>query len=210
MSGGGVSPSEMPSFARRIIGRTLGAATAEELLAGRGAAPGAPASQQALARVLEIAAGPPTDRELADEAAYVAAFVLATSPAGTRRGALPPVVRMVVQLTLAVVVTLLAVGSTAAFTGQLPARIQELAHVTLGAPAPHHDSRLQSVTRFSPGHQADPRSVTAGLPIRGTPPDSVARLRKGAAARPSPPARADVRPKTQPAGRAGRRWRARE
>ncbi len=202
---GGVPPSEMPGFARRIIGRPLGAAAAEELLAGRGAAPGAPASQRALARVLEIAAGPPTDRELADEAAYVAAFVLATSPAGTRRAALPRVLRTFVQLTLAVVVTLLAVGGTAAFTGQLPARIQELAHVALGAPAPHHDSRLQPVTRFSPGQQADPRSVTAGLPIRGTPPDSTAtRPRKGAAAKPSPPAWADIQPKIQPAGRAGR------
>ncbi len=205
MSGGGVSPSEMPSFARRIIGRTLGAATAEELLAGRGAAPGAPASQQALARVLEIAAGPPTDGELAGEAAYVAAFVLATSRAGTRRVALPRVLRTVVQLTLAVVVSLLAVGSTAAFTGQLPARIQELAHVALGAPAPHHDSRLQPVTRFSPGHQADPRSVTAGLPIRGTGPDRTAtRPRKGAAAKPWPPARAEVHPKIRSAGRGGR------
>ena len=169
MSGTGGSPPEMPSFLRRITRRPVGAAAAEALLAGRGAAPGAPASQQAMARVLETAAGPPTDRELADEAAYVAAFVLATSPAGTRPAMLPRVLRVLVQLTLAVAAGVLAVGGTAAYTGQLPARFQELAHVTLGAPAPHHDSRLQPIARVVPGGPANPSGVPAGLPIRRSP-----------------------------------------
>jgi hypothetical protein len=187
----------MPRFRRRRrrSRQPLGATAAEELLAGRGVAPGAPASQQALARVLEIAAGPPTERELADEAAYVAAFVLATSPAGARRAALPRVMRAFAQLTAAVVAAVLVVGGTAAVTGQLPARLQELAHVTLGAPAPHHGSRPQPVARFP---QASPSGVPAGLPVRGSPSADTTTRPGQSAARPSPPVPTDIRPKTRP------------
>jgi len=197
MSGTGVSSPRMPRFLRRRrrSRQPLGATAAEELLAGRGAAPGAPASQQALARVLQIAAGPPTDRELADEAAYVAAFVLATSPAGARRAALPLAVRAFVQLTMAVVAAVLVVGGTAAATGQLPARLQELAHVTFGVPAPHHDGRLQPVARFP---QASPSGVPAGLPVRGTPSADTATRPGQSAAPPSQPAPTDIGPTTRP------------
>jgi hypothetical protein len=186
----------MSSFFRRIGRRPLGAAVAEDLLAGRGAATGAPAGQQALARVLEIAAGPPTDRELANEAAYVAAFVLATSPASTRRAVLPTVLRGLAQLTLAVMAAIVAVGGTAAFTGQLPARFQEFAHVTFGAPAP-----LQHVPRFPPDRQPNHGGAPAGLPIPGTRPAATAtRPGKAEAAKPSPPAQTGIHPKIQPGG----------
>jgi len=189
----------MSHFPCRLLRRPLGAAAAEELLARRGAAPGAPASQQALARVLEIAAGPPTGRELADEAAYVAAFVLATSPAGTRRAALPQVLRTFAQLTLAVAAAVLAVGAAAALTGRLPAHAQEVAHTILGVPAPHHTSRLQPVTGISPGRQPHPSGVPAVLPVPGAPPGgTAARPPKPAAVTPSPPAQTGVYPKIPP------------
>jgi hypothetical protein len=191
----------MARFLRRITRRPLSAAAPEELLAGRGAAPGAPAGQHALARVLAVAAGPPTGRELADEAAYVATFVLATSPVGTRRAVLSHVLRVIAQLTVTVAATITIVGATAAYTGQLPPRLQEMAHVALGAPAPHHGSPSPPVARFSPGRTADPSSVRAGLPTREIPAAGTAtRPGKAAAARPSPPAQTDAHPKIPPAG----------
>ncbi len=75
----------MPSLPRLSGRPSLDGRTAEGLLAGRGHAPGAPAGQQALARVLEAAASTATDRELAEEAAFVAGFVLATSPVRAAR-----------------------------------------------------------------------------------------------------------------------------
>jgi hypothetical protein len=194
----------MARFLSRVTRRPLSAAAAEELLAGRGAAPGAPAGQHALARVLEVAAGPPTDRELADEAAYVATFVLATSRVGARRAALSHVLRLFAQLTVTVAAAAIVVGATAAYTGQLPGRLQEMAHAALGAPAPHHaspSSPLPAGARLPPGRTRDPQSVRAGLPVRDTPTASTtAPPGKAAAARPSPPAQTDVYPKILPAG----------
>ncbi len=65
------SPSEMPNLPRFSTRQLPDAACAEGLLVGRGVAPGAPVGQQALARMLAIAASPATDRELAQEVAHV-------------------------------------------------------------------------------------------------------------------------------------------
>jgi len=136
------SPSEMPNLPRFSTRQLPDAACAEGLLVGRGVAPGAPAGQQALARMLAIAASPATDRELAGEAAAVAAFARVTSYPGSRHpGARPrtvPASRRLARLTLALAACVTALGGTAAAVGALPAPIQEVAHVTFGAPAPHH------------------------------------------------------------------------
>ena len=135
------SPSEMPNLPRFSTRQLPDPACAEGLLAGRGVAPGAPADQQALARLLEIAASPATDLELAGKAAAVAAFAQVTSHPGPRRaGARPRTVaasRRLARLTLALAACVTALGGAAA-AGALPAPIQEMAHVTFGAPAPHH------------------------------------------------------------------------
>ncbi len=129
----------LPRFSTRQL---PDAACAEGLLVGRGVAPGAPAGQQALARMLEIAASPATDRELAGEAAVMAAFARVTSHPGSHRaGARPrtvPASRRLARLTLALAACVTALGGTTAAAGALPAPIQEVAHVTFGAPAPHH------------------------------------------------------------------------
>lgn len=104
MSGHGVSPSEMPGLPFR---RPLRAAAADNLLAGRGAAPGAPAGHQALARVLATAGNAGSEQELADEAAYMAIFVLARSQARGRS-------RARAVLTAAVAVGALAIGGATA------------------------------------------------------------------------------------------------
>ncbi len=136
------SPSEMPNLPRFSTRQLPDAACAEGLLVGRGVAPGAPVGQQALARMLAIAASPATDRELAGEAAAVAAFARVTSYPGSRHpGARPrtvPASRRLARLTLALAACVTALGGTAAAVGALPAPIQEVAHVTFGAPAPHH------------------------------------------------------------------------
>ncbi len=142
MSKSGGSPSEMPNLPRLSTRQLPDAASAEGLLAGRGVGPEAPVGQQALARLLEIAASPAIDWELAGEAAAVAAFARATSLAGCRSaGARPgtvPAFRSLARLALALTACVTALGSTAAVAGTLPAPVQELAHVTFGAPAPHH------------------------------------------------------------------------
>ncbi len=129
----------LPRFSTRQL---PDAASAEGLLAGRGVAPEAPAGQQALACLLEIAAGPAIDWELAGEAAAVAAFARVTGLAGSRgAGAWPrtvPGFRGLARLSLALTACVTALGGAVAAAGALPAPIQDLAHITFGAPAPHH------------------------------------------------------------------------
>ena len=69
----------MPYLPRLSGRQSLDPAVAEGLLAGRGCCPEAPAGQQALAHVLDVASSP-REEELAGEAAAVAAFLLVTSP----------------------------------------------------------------------------------------------------------------------------------
>ena len=79
--GGVGSSAEMPILPRSRSRESLDSVAAEELLNGRGAGSGAPAGQQALARVLAVASGPASDSELAGQAAALAAFAAATGPA---------------------------------------------------------------------------------------------------------------------------------
>jgi hypothetical protein len=165
----GGSPSEMSNLPRFSTRQLPDAASAEGLLAGRGVAPEAPVGQQALARLLEIAASPALDRELAGEAAAVAAFARVTSLAGARSaGARPRTVlasRSLARLALALTTACVtALGGTAAAAGALPAPIQELAHVTFGAPAPHH-----GVPAPRPAGGSSRQPVHQGIQPKGQP-----------------------------------------
>lgn len=120
-------------------GRSLDDAIAERLRAGLDPCPDASRSQQALALVLKAAAQPGTERELADEAAAIDAFLLATSPLRTRAGKQTlkrPHVRKTPVLVAAITTALVAglCGTVAADV--LPAPLQRFAHSTFGAPAP--------------------------------------------------------------------------
>ncbi len=137
-------------------------ATAERLLAGRSAGPGATAGQQNLELVLRAAAGPATDRELAEEAAAVAAFIAvraSSTRTRTRKKAGRPFARRVPALaagfTMAVVIALCGTAEA----GALPAPLQRLAH-TFGAPAPVRPPAGHPL----PGHATPDLTATASHP----------------------------------------------
>jgi hypothetical protein len=190
-------PSAMQPFSRRRGSQPLTAADTERLLAGHGVHPEAPAVQHALAGLLDSAAGPTRDQELAGEAAAVAAFVLATGEraarsaqfrAHTRRG----------QAIVAGIAAAVVVGfSAAAAADALPAPIQELAHTAFGAPAPRH-----SVPRHpAPLPKAAPPSSS---PAPAASPSPHSPHGKGEApgkkASPNEPARGKAKGKTAPPG----------
>jgi hypothetical protein len=155
MSAGGDLPSAMHYSSRRTGNELLTAADTEWLLAGREAHPEAPAVQHTLARLLGNAAGPPTDQELAGEVAAVAAFMLVTGHRGARharsrnRFRVLPRVRAVAA---AVGAGIVVAFSGAAAANTLPAPIQELAHRTFDAPAPHHAILAPKVPASSSAH----------------------------------------------------------
>jgi hypothetical protein len=124
---------------------------------GRAIPPDAPQEMHDLARMLAALAGPVEPGELAGEAAARNAFIRLASPAGVspagarhgprqapRRPAShrlsrrrPARRRAGLAAALWVAAAGLA-GTAAAYAGVLPAPIQQMAHVTVGAPAPHH------------------------------------------------------------------------
>jgi hypothetical protein len=129
-------------------------ADAERLVAGRGAPREAPAVQHALADLLDSAAGPASEDELAGEIAAIAAFVLVTAERGTRSTRFRvPVPHAVAACVAAAVI--------AAFSGAaadiLPAPVQEMAHTTFGAPAPRHPA----LARKAAHRGARPRPATS-------------------------------------------------
>jgi hypothetical protein len=139
------------------VRQQLDAAGAEGLLAGRDPGPEAPVAEQALAGLLAAARGPASPHELADEAAYVAMFVMATKsqPRGVPGAGRPGsrrTPRRLVRLALAAAAAVVAVGCTA-YAGVLPPRIQEMVHVTFGAPAPHLGSSLPPGTPSPSAHR---------------------------------------------------------
>ena len=79
MTTGGVFPTEMPDEFPSPIG-PLDDDTAERLLSGRLPPEDAPLPYAEVARFLRAAAGPPTPRELAGQAAALAAFRSARAP----------------------------------------------------------------------------------------------------------------------------------
>jgi len=110
----------------------LTAADTDRLLARHGAHAEAPAVQHAIAGLLDIAAGPPTDQELAGEVAAVATFVLGTTQRATRSAR----ARRGRVIAAGIAASAVVAFSGAAAANALPAPIQELAHTTFSAPAP--------------------------------------------------------------------------
>jgi len=156
---GGLPPAEdLPSG--QLASRWLSAADAERLIIGHWAHPEADAEQHRLAELLDSVSAPPTDQELSGQAAAVAAFVLVTGDraARSRRGAR----RRAMGITAGIVAASIAAGfSGAAAADALPGPIQELAHQTLGAPAPG-----PSVPGVRPVHVPGRQAHTPG-PTKG-------------------------------------------
>lgn len=111
--------------------------------------PDAPQPMHDLASMLAALAGPAESGELAGEAAVRAAFSRAASPAGISAAARRPgrrrrtrgPARSRARLATALVVAVAGLGSVfAAYIDVLPSPIQQLAHVTVAAPAPPSSS----------------------------------------------------------------------
>jgi hypothetical protein len=156
----GDTPSgSQPSSRRR--GRDdsllLTAADTDRLLARRGARSEAPAVQQAIAGLLDIAAGPPTRQEQGGEVAAVAAFVLATRDRATRSAR----ARRGRVIAACIAASAVVAFSGAATANALPAPIQELAHTTLHAPAPRPPAPLPTPPAGKPAPMPIPSSSSS-------------------------------------------------
>jgi hypothetical protein len=124
--------------------------------------PDAPQPMHDLARMLAALAGPAEPGELAGEAAVRAAFSRAASPVGISAAARRPgrrrrarrfrgPARSRARLATAMVVAVAGLGSVfAAYIDVLPGPIQQLAHVTVAAPAPPSSGPHPSVTARTP------------------------------------------------------------
>jgi hypothetical protein len=118
----------MSLFSRLRARRCLDAAAAESLLAGRGAPADAPAPQRALARLLEAAAGPGNEQELAGEVAAAAAFVQVTTQAAPNRGR---------RRALAAAALAITVAGTTAYAVAVPHTHHRAVPAPFGVPAAH-------------------------------------------------------------------------
>ena len=193
--------------------------------------PGAPPEMHDLARMLAAVAGPAEPGELAGEATALAAFARLVPPVGIspaasrsarhRLSGRPGRARL--PMAAALVTAAAGLGSiAAAYVGVLPGPIQQVAHVTVGAPLPPHGSSHRpaavanpqpsmtlgpgiSVTR--PAHSAAPSRVHGSteshwprhrMPVRGPAPPPPA----------ASPGRAPVRARPSPAPRRARSSRA--
>src|SRR5215467_8782429 len=135
----------MSILSRLRARRSLDAASAEALLAGLGVPAQAPADQQALARVLEAAAAPGREKELAGEVAAAAAFVQAISEVKPRRA---------VRRAVAAVACVVVVGGTAVYAGVVASpHHNKMVVVPYGVPAAHPFG-LHSSSHGSPGPAA--------------------------------------------------------
>jgi hypothetical protein len=136
---------EMPHFPRFIARRSVDAVTAEALLAGRGVPADAPAAQQALELLLEVAAGPGSEQELAGEVAAAAAFVQVTSKVRSRS---------ITRRVLAAAACVIAVGGAVAYVGtasaplphRTPPSLHSTAPVPFGVPVAPHEVPAPHVT----------------------------------------------------------------
>jgi hypothetical protein len=156
---------------------------------GRVIPPDAPQEMHDLQQMLAALAGPAEPGELAGEAAARAAFIRLASPAGVSLGASRPpayqgarrpashrvprrrrVRRARRRAGLAAVLCAAAAvlaGTAAAYAGVLPEPVQQMAHATVGAPAPrHHGSPAQagSGSRHETRHAPKPASRPAPRP----------------------------------------------
>ena len=156
---------------------------------GRVIPPDAPQEMHDLQQMLTALAGPAEPGELAGEAAARAAFIQLASPAGVSLGASRPPARQGTRrpashrvprrrrtrragrraglaAALCAAAAVLA-GTAAAYAGVLPEPVQQMAHATVGAPAPrHHGSPVQagSGSRHDTRHAPGPASRPAPRP----------------------------------------------
>ena len=137
--------------------RSPDAACARALFAGRGLGPGVPPGPQALAHVLEVAAGPGTPEELAGEVAAAAAFVQVTSRVKPRRTA---------RLALAAAACAVAVGAAAVYASVVPSPHHKSVPVPFGVPASHHAIPAPVATRPPGRWHASPRGHAGVRPAR--------------------------------------------
>jgi hypothetical protein len=156
------------------------------IIARRALPPDAPEPMHDLARMLAALAGPAEPGELAGEAAVRAAFSRAASPAGispaarrlgrrrgTRRSRRPA--RYRARLATALIVAAAGLGSVlAAYTDVLPGPVQQLAHVTVAAPAPpspgRHPARPSRARSATPRPSSSPASGPAPSSGQAQPP----------------------------------------
>jgi hypothetical protein len=199
MSGPGAIPGEMPGFP--FPGRPGGEPDEpllDMIIARRALPPDAPLEMHDLARMLAALAGPGEPGELAGEAAARVAFAGLASPAGISPAACQPVrhrrsrpSRRLTPSRLRVAVTLVAAAAgisvLAAYADVLPTPVQQLAHVAVAAPPPHHSGQPLS---------AAPNPSPAGSTAAGSPAPSArpAHPAPGPAARSSRPAAWPTRP----------------
>jgi len=186
MSGPDAVHGEMPGFFPGRPGGERDEPLLDMIFDRRPLPPGAPPEMHDLARMLTVVAGPAEPGELAGEATVLAAFARLASPAGIspaasrsarRRLSVRPR-RARLPMAAALVTAAAGLGSiAAAYVGVLPGPIQQMAHVTVGAPLPPHGSAHRpaavanprpnmtlapgiSVTR--PAHSAVPRRIHSG------------------------------------------------
>ena len=131
------SPIAMSIRSRLRARRSVDAESAEGLLAGRGVPPEAPAGQHALARLLELAARPGSEQELAGEVAAAAMFVQVTSQARSR---------MAARRVLAAVACALAVGGAAVYGSVVSPPPHKTVPIQFGVPALRHAVPAPDVT----------------------------------------------------------------
>jgi hypothetical protein len=147
------------------------------IIARRVLPPDAPQPVHDLARMLAALAGPAEPGELAGEAAVRAAFSRAAWPAGISAAARRPgrrrrarrfrgPARSRVRLATAMVAAVAGLGSVfAAYIDVLPSPIQQLAHVTVAAPAPPGSGPGQPLTtRTRRGTHPAPRPSSQPAP----------------------------------------------
>ena len=158
MSPGHDLPSARRSAARSAGRRPLTAADTERLLAGHEARPEAATAHHLLAGLLDSAAGPASDQELAGEVAAVAAFVLVSGGGAPRSAWFREAGRRGPVIAAGIAAAFVVGLAGAAAADALPAPIQELAHATFGAPAPRHSvpPPRTTVPSGSPGPVTSP------------------------------------------------------
>ena len=164
MSGPDALHGEMPGFPPGRPGGERDEPLLDMIFDRRPIPPGAPPEMHDLVRMLAAVAGPAESGDLAGETAALAAFSRLVPPAGISPAAARPAWRWLsrrpararLPVAAALITTAAGLASiTAAYVGVLPDPIQQMAHVTVGAPAPAQDHSHQSAT----GRKARPSAT---------------------------------------------------